>query len=312
MEKLKINLKEYKDRTKGKIYGVSGIYIILNTANNKYYLGSSKNLRSRWNSHRQLLNKNIHPNPYLQSAWNKHGAEVFEFIVIEATKDTFNRENFYLDEYAPYIREVGYNISKRAGFIPYKKLPPVKNEQSNIRKKKICSEAEKQRLAKMSKWASQFVPRGVEFYNAVLTEKKVTQIREMIDLGFCIEVISKTFKIGDGHVRSIKDGKIWRHLKYVSPFPNLKKGRELISGIRTFEEIYKHFFKSSKTKNWQPKESNLTKTQILNIKNMYFLGFDIPSIIKVLGLKPKLVRSTLENNPWVHIKPDLLELERQS
>ena len=106
--------------------------------------------------------------------------------------------------------------------------------------------------------------------------------------------------------------KIWRHLKYVSPFPNLKKGRELISGIRTFEEIYNHFFKSSKTKNWQPKESNLTKTQILNIKNMYFLGFDIPSIIKVLGLKPKLVRSTLENNPWVHIKPDLLELERQS
>lgn len=53
------------------VHRISGIYKITNLVNNKVYIGQSVNIRKRWNQHVLELNKNIHPNIYLQSAWNK-------------------------------------------------------------------------------------------------------------------------------------------------------------------------------------------------------------------------------------------------
>ena len=50
------------DITKRKI---SGIYKIINKVNGKYYVGSAKNIRGRWNGHKHLLNRNIHIQPVL-------------------------------------------------------------------------------------------------------------------------------------------------------------------------------------------------------------------------------------------------------
>lgn len=58
----------------------SGIYIILNTLNDKVYVGSSVNLRARWLKHIATLIANTHDNDYLQSAWNKQNGEGFIFV----------------------------------------------------------------------------------------------------------------------------------------------------------------------------------------------------------------------------------------
>jgi predicted GIY-YIG superfamily endonuclease len=62
---------------------VSGIYAIVNTLNNKKYIGSSENLRKRYRQHFNNLNKNKHVNTHLQRAYNKYGASVFEFWILE-------------------------------------------------------------------------------------------------------------------------------------------------------------------------------------------------------------------------------------
>lgn len=66
---------------------ISGIYIILNTINNKWYVGSGKDLglwyKGRWYYHKQKLNTNRHFNQHLQSAWNKYGETCFEFHIVE-------------------------------------------------------------------------------------------------------------------------------------------------------------------------------------------------------------------------------------
>lgn len=61
----------------------SGIYQITNLVNFKQYIGSSKKLRSRKNSHFADLRKNSHHNQHLQNAWNKYGEDNFKFIILE-------------------------------------------------------------------------------------------------------------------------------------------------------------------------------------------------------------------------------------
>jgi len=90
----------------------SGIYEILNLRNGKRYVGSAVNLAHRWRQHQCELRKGRH-NPHLQNAWNKHGADAFEFRVLELVPDKsrlIEREQHYIDTLCPE-----YNVAKVAG-----------------------------------------------------------------------------------------------------------------------------------------------------------------------------------------------------
>ena len=77
----------------------SGIYQIENKINSKVYIGSSNNIKRRWQKHKALLRHNKHPNSHLQAAWNKYGEDSFEFSIIEecSLSDLLNKEQYYLD-----------------------------------------------------------------------------------------------------------------------------------------------------------------------------------------------------------------------
>jgi len=62
---------------------ISGIYKIKNIVDEKYYIGSSKNINRRWDKHRWRLRSNKHENIILQRAWNKYGEENFIFEIVE-------------------------------------------------------------------------------------------------------------------------------------------------------------------------------------------------------------------------------------
>lgn len=49
----------------------SGIYVIVNITNDKKYVGSSKNMRTRIYYHVNFLQNNQHRNVHLQRAWNR-------------------------------------------------------------------------------------------------------------------------------------------------------------------------------------------------------------------------------------------------
>jgi group I intron endonuclease len=56
-----------------------GVYKITCLENGKIYIGSSKNINSRWNNHRWNLRNGKHHNYFLQSDWDMYGEDVFVF-----------------------------------------------------------------------------------------------------------------------------------------------------------------------------------------------------------------------------------------
>lgn len=96
-----------------KSYFVSnvGIYKIVNTINNKVYVGSSSNLYVRWARHKSLLHKGTHTNQHLQKSVDKYGIDAFEFNVVEYCELDLliQQENHYLS-----LCKNTYNIRKVA------------------------------------------------------------------------------------------------------------------------------------------------------------------------------------------------------
>lgn len=60
----------------------SGVYAIVNSLDNKKYIGSTGTLRKRFRQHYSALIKGEHVNCYLQRAVNKFGIDKFYFIVL--------------------------------------------------------------------------------------------------------------------------------------------------------------------------------------------------------------------------------------
>lgn len=91
-----------------------GVYCITNLENNKIYIGSTLNsFKERWSSHIQKLRSGSHTNTHLQSAFLKYGEKAFKFSILEVLTDEssiLNREQYYLDLYKSYDRNIGYNI----------------------------------------------------------------------------------------------------------------------------------------------------------------------------------------------------------
>lgn len=104
---------------------ISGVYSIKNITSGKLYIGSSIDIRDRFLQHKRRLKRGTHPNPKLQSAFNKHGIENFIFEIIEVVHDLSKlteREQYHLNEVLSansdnlwIFEEKSYNILRVAG-----------------------------------------------------------------------------------------------------------------------------------------------------------------------------------------------------
>lgn len=93
---------------------VIGIYKITCQSNNKFYIGSSTNIKIRLTKHVRLLKKNKHWNKFLQNTWNKYTQEAFSLEIIEITNEEnlLEREQYWLDYTKCYNNDIGFNSSK--------------------------------------------------------------------------------------------------------------------------------------------------------------------------------------------------------
>ena len=130
---------------------ISGIYKIENIKSKKVYIGQSVNIYKRWNKHTSLLNKNLHPNIYLQNAWNKYGKQNFKFEIIEIceTREQLNeRETYWKNFFDPNTYNLGktgnaHNLSQEI-----KDKISITNKGNKYRLGKKLSNESKEKISK--------------------------------------------------------------------------------------------------------------------------------------------------------------------
>lgn len=126
-----------------------GIYKITNTANRKFYIGSSIVCNKRQQVHFSRLKHGKHANKHLQAAWNKYGSDKFTFEVIAVLPDDVSvnlieRIEFdFISALNPHYNKT--TVTTRSG--NGKKLnkndrEPMTPDQFKAKMKAICSTIE--------------------------------------------------------------------------------------------------------------------------------------------------------------------------
>jgi group I intron endonuclease len=93
--------------------GISGIYKISSKRKpQKCYIGSTKNLKKRWQDHLINLRVGHHHSPKLQTHYNKYGKDdlIFEIITACDVSELLEKEQFFIDMYKPW-----FNVCITAG-----------------------------------------------------------------------------------------------------------------------------------------------------------------------------------------------------
>jgi group I intron endonuclease len=101
---------------------MKGIYIVLNVAKNKVYIGQSTNATERMRKHKQMLKRNQHFSNELQTDWNECSEKAFIFSIVEVVEEKnklVEREEFWTLFYknnstcSVYNISIGYKISEQ-------------------------------------------------------------------------------------------------------------------------------------------------------------------------------------------------------
>lgn len=88
-----------------------GVYRITCIKDSQIYIGSSVNIKERWQQHLALLRGNRHSSKYLQNAYNKYGEDSFKFEVlvklIEFNEEVLrDLEWYYIKKYQPAFNTI--------------------------------------------------------------------------------------------------------------------------------------------------------------------------------------------------------------
>lgn len=124
---------------------VHAIYAIRNTVNGNLYIGSAVNCRRRWYKHRSNLRQGSHHSEHMQRAYEKYGAQAFEFSIIEYVDSRdrlLEREQTWIDFFKPV-----YNVARHV------QSPMLgRRHSAETRAKMAAAKTGKKRPPRSSEW----------------------------------------------------------------------------------------------------------------------------------------------------------------
>ena len=108
-----------------------GVYCIRCKVNNKAYIGSSANIKKRWDSHKSALRTGKHYNKQLQEDYDKYGADNFLYtILINCESQMLTKyEDMYILLFNTKDISMGYNMVRATLTLETWELPQKKKQE---------------------------------------------------------------------------------------------------------------------------------------------------------------------------------------
>jgi group I intron endonuclease len=128
----------------------SAIYAIVNNVTRDMYVGSAVAVNRRWNAHGRDLVKQCHYNTRLQRAYDKYGANAFDWEIIQFVDnktELIAREQFWMDFFKPVYN--GRPVANSP--LGTKHSAETRAKMSAAAKKKVFTEAHRQNISKAKK-----------------------------------------------------------------------------------------------------------------------------------------------------------------
>jgi len=223
-----------------------GIYGIMNTKNNKVYIGKSTNTVERFIRHRSLLKNKKHYNQHLQHSYDFHGIETFEFKILEecSQKDLTIKEQQWVDKYG---KDKLYNhvldVVKLAG----PSNPFYGRKHTEETKRKLSVQRIGTMLGKDNPNYGNKQPLIVRLkmtQNNAHTKLKEEQVKEIVQRlrnGEKHKDIANLFSINRTVVTRIANGTRWTNITGGSVLPVVYK-----DGVRWFSERHRSLIEQSR------------------------------------------------------------------
>ena len=195
---------------------MKGIYRIINTVNNKIYIGSSNDIIHRFTHHGSYLRNGNHKNKHLQSSWNKHGELnfIFEIVLLCEEFELFRYEQWFLDNIVRW--GIDYNKSKFAD-------APMRGRNHSEETKIKMSLANKgtayalgykhtkETKTKLSKYQKTRV--GALSPSSKLIREQVLEIRKLYFTNdYTQKELGRLFVVDETNIWSIVNYKTWKHI----------------------------------------------------------------------------------------------------
>ena len=129
---------------------IIGVYKITNTITGDFYIGSSKNIKSRWKDHKCNSTWKQCPNNPMYIDMRKYGVDKFEFQVIEEVEaeELKEKEQQFIERLNPTYnsnRANGRDIERRKEYQKeYQKSDKYKEYQKSDKRKKSVNKYQSQ------------------------------------------------------------------------------------------------------------------------------------------------------------------------
>jgi len=261
----------------------NAIYQIINTTNNKCYIGSTERLALRFNEHISLLRRGQHHSVKLQRTWDKHNADVFQFLVLEhpAAHCLVDREQYYLDTVLfascndQRFQDLGYNCRRRAesnrGF-----------KWSEESKKKL-SEALKGKIVGVNHPMARLNDNIIKDILLTYLKSDLTNVQIAQDFG-----VSKT------NINDIIRGKIWSHIQLDNVYDQdklieLRSELQRLSDTKMIGRGIHHGM------------SKWTENDIMEIRRLVKSGVTQTAVAEKYGIKQGCVSNIVNHKIWKHL-----------
>ena len=255
------------------------IYKIVNKFDGKLYIGSSVDVERRFKTHKDELNSGKHNNKHLQNAWNKYGAENFDFLIIEelfTADDLRDKETYYIQKYNCTNHDIGYNMLNNSNIgLGVSVSEEVKRKISEACKGCKNGNYGKRRTEEQKKymrdkrWGKDYVCRPKKGYTKKSPDELAISRKRMSELA-----------TGRKHSDETKE-----------------KLRQLRLGKKASPELRAKF--SDMRKGEKNSNSKLTKQQVLEIYEKMNNGVNYKEVCKEYGVNQGIVYKIKRKEHWV-------------